>query len=73
MTNRDTDRADKASVILAAVYVGIVALALGLIVGSITGYNRGVKEASSATTTWCIEQPKKCKLSYDYYHMDDVK
>lgn len=73
MTGRDCDRADKASVILAAVYVGIVALTFGLIIGSVTGYNRGVKEASSATTTWCIEQPKKCKLSYDYYHMGDGK
>lgn len=51
------------------VLVFMTALILGTVIGSISGEQRATKE----TTISCIEQPKECKIKYDFYTLENTK
>ena len=57
------------SITLLFFLVFMIALILGTTVGSITGEERATKE----TTIYCIQQPKECKIKYDFYTLENTK
>jgi hypothetical protein len=39
-------------------------------VGSVLGYDLGLKDANRYATIECVNKPKECKIRYDYYQIE---
>jgi hypothetical protein len=52
--------------VLVAVIVGVG----GVVVGSVLGYDLGLKDATRFATIECVNKPKECKIRYDYYQIE---
>ena len=50
-------------------FVFMISLIPGFVIGSISGEQRATKE----TTISCIQQPKECKIKYDFYTLENTK
>lgn len=47
--------------------------AIGTMVGLSMGKKDGLSEATRASVIMCTNNPKKCKILYDYYTMEGQK
>ena len=46
---------------------------LGFVLGLTTGTSTARGETEEKTIVYCIEQPKDCKIKYDYYKLENQK